>query len=233
MRNTDDLVRAVASLQQQLKRVEADMNRIYTHGARHGGDGGDRIPTVAVDDGDATIPGISFQAAPAATGWFRSGNDIHEYVNGVHVRTINADGEAWNETNSETPQVVSNGFTAWQPTGTGAWETAGTLTVWQHTGNNRNISVEAWGQGSCEWDAGFRRVVMRLEISHDGGSTWTTGSEQNSSLSTDNPWTCFAPVQYKRALATGNVQVRLQGWRNGTITNFQDLYLFARAEQYF
>lgn len=115
-----------------------------------------------------------------------------------------------NEKSSSTPTSITT-FTQ-----AGSWEDVpGTLTAWTHT-TDTAVDVQAWGQGTFVEDVEAAvQVGLRLQVSLNNGSSWTTGSQLESYVGSSNTVKAsISPIVHASGTATNNVLVKLQYFTN-------------------
>jgi len=156
------------------------------------------------------------------------GSDIMQIVNdGILVENIVTNLPSW--VSAAPADITSFAGTAFITTPNS------TITLWTHGGTDRNVRIEAMAVGQFAKAAAVLYTGhMHIQVSWNGGSTWTTGAEAFGYVGTN---TGGAGYRLQRTVlfsgegsASGDVQVRMQHKVSNTgMARFEDLYIQAQA----
>jgi hypothetical protein len=174
------------------------------------------------------------------TGIYRAGeNRIGFATAAVQRFEVNDNGVLFDNDAESLPNSAQVSPANFNPVSASTYETitGSELTVWDHDGDDHLVELRAWGKGIVTASSTTARtVIMRVQYSIDGGSTWVLFSNGNtqSIVKTDGSWQVAIPViGFVAATATGDVKVRLQAWRNGVISGFSQISLMATVNGVF
>lgn len=169
---------------------------------------------------------------------FRSG------VGGSEVLRVNDDGIAYENANTMLPNRVSVSPTDVTSFANTNWITTptSTITLWTHGGTNRDVEVMAWSTAIWnESGAVSYTAEYKIQVSVDGGSTWTDSVASIIYMGTGTGAVGYrgqVAVQFHSEFAaasvTGDIQVRTQHKVGNTgMDALRRQHLMAVVEQIF